>query len=202
MPEHSAQKLHYPEDSDIQEGAIRVSTPKPRPKPSEDYTREGIYIPASGGIRGWFENSGVPVVEHPNNYRFHEAVDADAFRQSSINRLHEYNKRNAKRFEAALPVTLRDSKDGSESPSFCVDVSITGTKLRTRVELLPDSPVHLTFCSPRKRNAPEETLFVVDGIVRWCTVATVVRETVRYFMGVEFLPLDLVNKEALAKLLR
>ena len=202
MPESSAQDLHYPEDSDIQEGAIRVSTRKPMPKPAEDYTREGIYIPSSGGSRGWFENSGVALVEHSNNYRFQDAVDAEAFRQSSIDRLHESNKRNAKRFKTALPVKLGGASGGDESPAFCVDLSMTGTRLRTRVELLPDTTVRLTFLAPRQRNAPEESLFEVQGTVRWSTVATVVRETVRYFVGVEFLPLDLTNKEGLALLLR
>ena len=38
-------------------------------------TKDGRYIPYSGGIMGWFENAGVLKCEHPNNYRYHEMID-------------------------------------------------------------------------------------------------------------------------------
>ena len=61
--------LTIPARSDVQEGAIRASQPGPRSIARENYTEDGIYIPLSGGSRGWFENSGVPAAELQNGYR-------------------------------------------------------------------------------------------------------------------------------------
>ncbi len=200
MPDQQPQALIYPEDSDIQEGAIRVSTPKPRAKLPPDYTKDGKYIPASGGTRGWFENSGVPVVEHPNRYRFNEAIDEQAFRQSSLDRIQESHRRSAKRFQVALPVRIRIGAAGEEQPGFCVDVSLNGAKLRVRSELAPGTVLRVVFCSPRERGGVSDELFTVTATVRWCSLATTARNTVRYFTGMEFEPMDLPTKEAMAKL--
>ena len=56
-------------------------------------TEEGRYIPYSGGIMGWFENSGVMKSEIGNNYQFHEVMQSDAIRATQFKRWGERTNR-------------------------------------------------------------------------------------------------------------
>ena len=49
-------------------------------------TSDGRYIPYSGVIMTWYENSGVLKCEAPNGYRFHEMVDAESVRMKLFER--------------------------------------------------------------------------------------------------------------------
>lgn len=202
MPDNDRSGLVYPENSDIQEGAIRISTPKQPVTPPEEYTSGGNYIPASGGTRGWFQNSGVLQVEYPNNYRYQEAIDVDAFSQSSIDVLQESHERNSKRFEMPQPIKIHTDQDEKIHPGFCVDISMTGAKIRVRRKFEVDSAVLFTLCTPRTRDEEEQALFTLDAFVRWCKMASKARNTVRYYCGLQFEPMDLPSKEALANIMK
>ena len=53
---------------------------------STETTEDGRYIPYSGGIMGWFENSGVMKSEIGNNYQFHLLMQSDAIRATQFER--------------------------------------------------------------------------------------------------------------------
>ena len=201
MAKNEKTGIHVPPGSDIQPGAARVSLPVPPPQLTEDYTPEGDYIPLSGGTQGWFRNNGVMDVEGPNNYRFHEAVDEEAFRLRAIEGIKAENRRSAKRSPAALPVRVRYENGRDEEPAFCLDLSISGARLRTRRRVSPDEPLYLTITTARQGNADPEDLVAMAAKVRWCEVATTRGSTVRYLCGVQFEPLDLPAQKALAALL-
>lgn len=201
MAKEDKRDLYVPPDSDIQPGAVRVSQPVQPTQQTEDYTPAGDYIPLGGGTQGWFRNNGVMDVEEPNNYRFHEAVDEEAFRLRAIDGIKAENRRTSKRSPAALPVRIRYENESDEEPAFCVDLSISGAKLRTRRKVDPDEPLHLTITSSRESDAEPRDLVAMAAKARWCEVATARGSTVRYVCGVQFEPLDLPAQKALAELL-
>lgn len=201
MAEHEIPDMIIPDNSDIQEGAIKVSIPVPNQVSDDDYTEAGDYIPIGGGTRGWFENSGVSLVEDPNNYRFFEAIDEDAFRRHSIETVQKLNVRASKRFESALPIRISTDDGVSEEPGFCLDLSITGAQLRTRQDFEQESLMQITISTPRDSGEEKRDIVTVPAKVMWCTVATQTRNTVRYLCGIQFEPMGLPEQQALATLL-
>ena len=100
-------------------------------------TADGRYIPYSGGIMGWLENSGVMKKELPNNYRFHTMIDAGAVRRKLFERWgdgEKVNRRVATRhdLESQIEVTLVWG-ERTEAASTR-DFSTHGLRLQLHVE--------------------------------------------------------------------
>ncbi len=72
-------------------------------------TSDGRYIPHSGGLMGWFENSGVLKRELPNNYLFYTVIDAQAVRGKLFGRWgggEKVNRRVVERHGTARQATV------------------------------------------------------------------------------------------------
>lgn len=197
------QSLIIPAESDIQEGAIRVSQPAPRPIAKEAYTDDGTYIPLSGGMRGWFENSGVPKQETLNGYRLHEAVDGDAFKKVILDRIETYNRRGAERFRVDMWVGHSDPDEAEVKMAhraFCVDLSVTGAQLRTRYALESGQFIAVQFFRGREDVDSGDPLVTVLAEVTHVHAAGQNLSSSRYYVGVEFQDLEIATKEVLAQI--
>lgn len=97
-------------------------------------TSDGRYIPHTGGLMGWFENSGVLKCEQPNNYRFHEMIDADSVRRKLFERWgggETSNRRVSARHELQAPINVGLSIGGETSYlSTAKDYSSHGLRLQ------------------------------------------------------------------------
>ena len=192
-----------PAESDIQEGAIRVSQPGPRPIAKDGYTGDGTYIPLSGGMRGWYENSGVPKQETLNGYRLHEAVDGDAFKKTILERIETFNRRGAERFRVDMWVGHSDPEQAEVKMahrSFCVDLSSTGAKLRTRYPLESGQFIAVQFFRGRDDVESGDPLVTVLGEVTHVHAAGQHLSSPRYYVGVEFQDVEIATKEILAQI--
>jgi hypothetical protein len=97
-------------------------------------TADGRYIPHTGGLMGWFENSGVLKCEQPNNYKFHEMIDADSVRKKLFERWgggETSNRRVSTRHDLQSPINVGLSIGGETSfLSTAKDYSSHGLRLQ------------------------------------------------------------------------
>jgi len=108
-----------------------VSTEEdPQRSRSADSTEDGRYIPYSGGIMGWFENSGVMKSEIGNNYHFHELMQSDAVRAKQFERWGERTNRRTieKRFRKDKGVIMLVDK--TEVKGTSRDISGHGVRIQ------------------------------------------------------------------------
>lgn len=68
-------------------------------------TPDGRYIPYSGGLMGWFENSGVLRSERRNGYKFYTMMDAESLRHKLVARWSDGEKVNRR-------IAARQNVDG------------------------------------------------------------------------------------------
>lgn len=119
MTENTQEKFQTGEEKD----SIRAET-----------TSDGRYIPYSGGIMTWFQNAGVLKCEAPNNYRFHEMVDAEAVRKKLFERWgggENVSRRVGERHTLRRPISLLLTTDsGRTVPSSAKDYSSHGLRLQ------------------------------------------------------------------------
>ena len=200
-----ARAFTIPPDSDVQEAAIRVSMPHPaRALPADDYTPDGTYIPLGGGMRGWYENSGVPNAEAPNHYRFREALHANAFKATILERIETFNRRDSQRFKVDLWV--RHSNPAHPDlkmtlRAFCIDLSLRGAKLRVREPMEANETIIISFFQQKADIDTDTPLATMEAKVLHCRPAGGRSESPRYYIGVEFVELEIAAKEALSRLM-
>ena len=101
---------------------------------SSEKTEEGRYIPYSGGIMGWFENSGVMKSEIANNYQFHLVMQSDAIRAAQFERWGERTNRRTidKRYRKDKGVIML--LDKKEVKGTSRDISGHGVRIQFLVE--------------------------------------------------------------------
>lgn len=168
-------------------------------------TSDGRYIPYSGGIMTWYENAGVLKCEAPNNYRFHEMVDAEAVRRKLFERWgggenisRRANERHSLRKPISLLLTtdsgktvacsakdysshgLRLQLDGSEQGGFA-----RGDKIQTVIQDGSDSG----------RN-----LFDIASQVMWAMQVGKTQPVIS--MGIAFMDLSTEQRQALLRYFR
>jgi hypothetical protein len=193
-----------PEDSDVQEGAIRVSRPRLQARPKENYTPDGTYIPLGGGLRGWYDNSGVMNCETPNRYRFREAVNADAFKRTILERIDSFNRRGGDRYQVNLWVKYSHlpgpELEGSHR-AYCLDLSSGGAKLRARRAIDPGQRLSISFFQQKADLEQDQPLTTVHGLVAYCKPAGGRSDSPRFYLGVKFVDLEIGAKQTLAVLM-
>lgn len=108
--------------SHVEKDSIRAET-----------TSDGRYIPHSGGIMGWFENSGVLKCEQRSGYRYFEMIDAEAVRSKLFERWgsgETVNRRAAERHSVSRKVSIAISRAGETSVvSTATDYSSHGLRV-------------------------------------------------------------------------
>jgi hypothetical protein len=165
-------------------------------------TPDGRYIPHSGGLMGWFENSGVPKREQNNNYRFHTAVDAEAVRGKLFERWNDGEKVDRRvydRRDVTREVTAELAWHGKAVPAVLRDYSQHGFKMQVLDEepalAKGDLPLVRIFSGPDRTR----TAFEIQGRVMWAAKGGS-RRTV-WSMGIMFLDLPEGEAERLAQFL-
>lgn len=121
MSKNTQEQTHTGEEKD----SIRAET-----------TSDGRYIPYSGGIMTWYENAGILKCEEPNNYRFHEMVDAEAVRMKLFERWgggENISRRASERHTLRRPISLLLATD-SGSIVACSAKNYSSHGLRLQLE--------------------------------------------------------------------
>ncbi len=136
------------------------------PAPTPERTAEGRYIPYSGGIMGWFENSGVLKKELANNYQFKTVLDAELVRKKQFDRWGEIQNRRGEDRVRVIPevkVTLMYGKDRREATTK--DLSPHGMRMQFLEELpiKKGDTVRVQVHDPQKKKASLE----VEANVMW-----------------------------------
>ena len=189
-----------PPDSEITDAAMRISLPQESPRLDENYTPEGTYIPLSGGIRGWYENSGVMKSETRNGYGFHGAVDGDAFKNTILERIETFNRRAVVRVKVDLWVGYQREASTEQQAGFCLDLSVEGARLRTREALEVGDRLRITMHRTRDAVGEGVPLVSVQAEVRNFRLANPNQAYPRYYTGIGFKDLEIAAKEAIARL--
>jgi hypothetical protein len=201
--EKPATTLKIAEGSDVQEGAIRASTPKTVAKPLESYTPGGTYIPLSGGMRGWHENSAVPASEAPNHYGYSGAVEAVAFEQTILERVATFDRRAAERRKVELWAKHSDLPRPDNTPAeraFCTNLSVKGACLRVRRQFTVGQRISVAFFR-KKAETDSSAAPALTAMLRNTRAAGGSPASPRFFVGIEFIGISIESKEAIAGLL-
>ncbi len=162
---------------------------------------DGRYIPYSGGVMGWFENSGVPRCELSNNYRFHTVIDAKSVRQKLIERWgrgDSSNRRVTTRFEVEGSISVSLEWEGNKIVALGKDFSSYGVKLQIRqdeVALKKGDLVQL-----RIYNEPEQrtTKFDIESQIMWIDRAG--RSRPVWYLGLAFPSITTEESNALKEI--
>lgn len=138
-------------------------------------TSDGRYIPHSGGLMGWFENSGVLKRELPNNYLFHTVIDALAVRRKLFQRWgggENVSRRVVERHSATREVDLSLVWEDHSVAATTKDYSTHGLRLQLRGEEDPGfkkgDPVRVQIMD---RPAGGEMLFDIESTLMWITAS-------------------------------
>jgi len=197
-------QLKIAEGSDVREGAIRASLPKPVERPLGSYTPGGTYIPLSGGMRGWYENSAVPASEARNHYRYDQAVETGAFKKTILERIESFNRRAAERYKVDLWAKHSEPQTANGQPvvrAFCTDLSVRGACLRVRRQFAIGTPISVSLFRRKSDADASQALTTVQALVRNHRPAGGGAESPRYYIGIEFQDISIASKEAIAGLL-
>jgi hypothetical protein len=136
-------------------------------------TSDGRYIPHSGGLMGWFENSGVLKRELPNNYLFHTVIDAQSVRRKLFGRWgggEDVNRRITERFHASRQVSIKLVWGDNSVEATTRDYSTHGLRLQLAGEedpgLKKGDEIHVHILDSPGAGEP---LFDVGAHVMWVT---------------------------------
>lgn len=176
------------------------------PVPSSDtirteYTSDGNYIPKGGGSRGWYANEGVAKTERMNNYGYSQAIDENRFRSSGLENKVRLNLRGAERREVRLQ--LRYGIDGTANlvPALCLDVSLTGAKIRIGRTLRDGMVLFLIFVQRDEMDGTTTPFLQIRGEVMWCKSVDPNFKVQRFDCGLRFVEMSLDEKEGLSKVM-
>lgn len=160
-------------------------------------TEEGRYIPYSGGIMGWFENSGVLKSELPNNYLFYTALDDEQVRITQFQRWGErFNRRgDRRRVRRETEVELRWGEHTVRGTTR--DISTHGVRLQLTqaVPLTKGARVNTALLEP----GTGEVMADAPGTVVWFEHIGKVRAV--WQAGISFGPLDEESRQRLSAFL-
>lgn len=166
---------------------------------------DGRYIPYSGGIMTWFENSGVLKCEQRNNYRFHEMVDVEAVRMKLFERWGDgesVNRRVSERFALRKPIHVALATPAGATTS-CTAKDYSSHGLRLQIPVTPEitfakgDPLRVViFDNPESG----KILFDISSVVMWVTDVGKTRETVS--IGIAYMDLALERRRALLEYIR
>ena len=166
----------------------------------KNYSPSGAYIPKGGGSRGWYKQEGVAKTERGNNYRYGEAIDADGYREVALEHKVFHNMRGAERKPVKIQVRLL-SGDASPYPAVCLDISLTGARIRVGKKFSPDEAIQISVVDRDERYGTVNPLMMLDAKVIWCRSIDLRFKVQRYDCGVEFNEMNLDTKERLTLVL-
>ncbi|MEE8435704.1 MAG: PilZ domain-containing protein [bacterium] len=166
----------------------------------KNYSPSGAYIPKGGGSRGWYKHEGVAKTERGNNYRFGEAIDADGYREVALEQKVLINMRGAERKEVKIQVRFM-SGDAPPFPAVCLDISLTGARIRVGRKFPPQEAIQITVVHRDERYGTVNPLMVLEAKVVWCKSIDLRFKVQRYDCGVHFDEMPLDTKERLTLVL-
>ena len=170
-------------------------------KVSKNYAPDGSYIPQGGGSRGWHDNQGVARNEMPNQYRYREVIDEVQYKLSGLEQAVWVNNRGEERKQVKMHVRYGIDEGLQPQPGLCLDISLTGAKIRVGKALKEDSPIQLDFVVRDDILRSESSFLVLDGKVVWNKSVNPHFRNPRYDCGIEFDEMELEQKERLSKVL-
>ena len=190
MTENTQEKFQTGEEKD----SIRAET-----------TSDGRYIPYSGGIMTWFQNAGVLKCEAPNNYRFHEMVDAEAVRKKLFERWGDgenVSRRATERHTLRRPISLLLITDSGRTVACSArDYSSHGLRLQLEGSeqngLSKGGKIRVVI-----RDGPisGQNLFDIASQVMWAMQVGKTQPTIS--LGIAFIDLPVEKREALLRFFR
>ena len=178
-----------------------IAMPKVPATYGKDYTPDGVYIPRGGGTRGWVENQGIARAERANRYGYEHAVDLERFQRAGLQEMVRANLRGAERKELRMQVRWTGDPDKPPIAGLCLDISLTGAKLRLGQGLPKDTPVQVTWVDRDDLLGAEQPLVTLDAIAVWNKSVNSAFRTPRFDCGVHFAPMSLEAQRRLTLLL-
>ena len=163
---------------------------------AEESTSEGRYIPWSGGIMGWFENSGVLKSEIPNNYLLYTVMRSDAVRSKQFERWGDRFNRRGPRDRKRKNLNITILTDGAQVEGATKDISVHGIRLQFLVEVSLEKGQNSTV--QIHKGDSREVLVEMNAKVVW--VEKVGRVRTVWNIGLTFLDTDPAQVEALREL--
>lgn len=168
-------------------------------------TADGRYIPYTGGIMTWYENSGLLKSELPQGYRFHEMVDAESVRMKLFERWgggENISRRASERMELSKPIHLHlVSSAGTAVACKAKDYSSHGLRLQ-----LEDTDESAFSKGEKIRVVIVESgesgsiLFDITSQVMWAHQVGKTSETLS--MGIAFMELSTDKRQSLLQFFR
>jgi hypothetical protein len=165
-------------------------------------TSDGRYIPYSGGIMTWFQNAGVLKCEAPNNYRFHEMVDAEAVRKKLFERWgggENVSRRVDERHTPRRPISLLlTTESGNSVPCTAKDYSSHGLRLQLEGSeqdgYAKGDKIRVVI-----QDSPESgrNLFDISSQVMWARQVGKTQPTIS--LGIAFIELSVEKRQALLR---
>lgn len=150
-------------------------------------TSDGRYIPHSGGLMGWHENSGVLNCEIPNNYTYYKVIQANEVRAKLFSRWGEGEKvsrRASKRLEQERQVSIEFAWNGQTARGQLRDFSSNGMRVSVQQQELAlekgAQPKMRIMQSPNS----DEAEFEATSEIMWVNRSG--RDRVVWSMGVMF----------------
>lgn len=148
-------------------------------------TSDGRYIPHSGGLMGWHENSGVLNCELPNNYTFYKVIQADEVRAKLFARWsegEEISRRASKRTSHTSQATIEFAWDGQTARGQLRNYSSNGMQVSVQQQELAlekgSRPTMRIFKTARS----DQVEFEVTSEIMW--INRTGRDRVVWSMGV------------------
>jgi hypothetical protein len=163
---------------------------------AEESTSEGRYIPWSGGIMGWFENSGVLKCEIPNNYLFYTVMESDTVRSKQFERWGDRFNRRGPRDRKRKSMNITILADGAKVKGATKDISVHGIRLQFLEEVSLEKGQKCTVQIHKGDTA--EVLVEMNAKVVWEEKVGRVRTV--WNIGVTFLDTSPEQVEALTEL--
>ncbi len=166
----------------------------------KDYTPDGTYIPKGGGSRGWLENQGVARAERANRYRYQEVVDVTRFKRAGLEEQVRVNNRGSERKELRMQVRWALDAAANPMPGLCLNLSLTGAKLRLGQQPREGTPLRVTWVHRDELLGAEKPVLHLSATSVWCRPGPPSRAP-RYDCGIHFDPMELAAQERLTLLL-
>lgn len=168
-------------------------------------TSDGRYIPYSGGIMTWFENSGLLKCEAPQAYRFHEMVDANAVRMKLFERWgggENISRRATERQIMRRPINLELlTASGEKVTCSAKDYSSHGLRIQLPgVDHPPFSKGDKIRVVIQDEPVAERVLFDIASQVMWALEVGKTEETLS--IGIAFMDLSMDKRQALLQFFR
>ncbi len=135
-----------------------------------------------------------------NNYRYQDAVDAVGFRDVAVEHMVHVNLRGAERKEVRMQVRYA-SGDTAPFPAICLDLSLTGAKIRVGRKLSDDEMIHLTYVQRDESIGGEQAFLQLPARVAWSKPVDPRFRNPRYDTGLEFLDVSIDQKERISRVM-